>query len=273
MINLWLSLSAYGGLSTRRILETYQTAGIRFVELAIGPKPDPDTAEAIAAYRQCGFQYRAHHAFVWGDRHSPFNLSDDRIDWSSLQARIDWMATLGITAYSVHAGHYAWDGDRTLAYERFLQNLERLHFECYSAGITLGVETMYSPAEPRPYRYLLDSVESIHDFLQTLPAIKLVLDLAHLNIGYGNERSTLLSMLFAESDRLLEIHLSDNDGKQDLHSKITPETWWIPWCNSLPKQIPLILESRMNRKGSSFLRQEVERIQHWLQGGNERSQN
>ena len=96
MIDLWVSLSIYGGISTRQILATFEQAGIRSVELAIGPKLDPDTVQAIFDYQERGFRYRAHHAFVWGDRHWAFNLADRLVDWSELQARVQWMATIGI---------------------------------------------------------------------------------------------------------------------------------------------------------------------------------
>lgn len=264
MIDLWVSLSAYGGISTRQILAIFEQAGIRSVELAIGPRPDQDTLQAIVDYQERGFRYRAHHAFVWGDRHRPFNLTDSLMDWSELQARVEWIAAIGITEYSVHAGHYAWDGDREMAYGQFLQNLERLYALCRSVEIILGVETMYPTNDRIGHLYLLDSKQEINCFCQDMPDMKLVIDLAHLNIWAGNEDDKL--GLLDDVSRILEVHISDNDGQRDLHSRITPNTWWMPWRERIPKQVPWVLESRMNRWNADSLQREIAQVNQWFVG-------
>ena len=73
-MDLYLSLSAYGGASTRQALTVFAEAGVQKVELAIGVKPDADASIAIQTFRQQGMQFRAHHAFVWESRHRPFNI-------------------------------------------------------------------------------------------------------------------------------------------------------------------------------------------------------
>jgi hypothetical protein len=55
-------------MSTREALTVFWNAGIRHTKLAIGPRPDADAAQAIEEFRELGMVYRAHHAFVWGDR-------------------------------------------------------------------------------------------------------------------------------------------------------------------------------------------------------------
>ena len=264
MIDLWVSLSTYGGISTRQILATFEQAGIRSVELAIGPKPDPDTVQAIVDYQERGFRYRAHHAFVWGDRHRAFNLADSLVDWSELRARVEWMGTIGITEYSVHAGHYPWDGDREMAYGQFLQNFDRLYALCRSVGITLGVETMYPTMKGSGHYYLLDSRRGIDCFCQDMPGVRLVVDLAHLNIWVGDENEKL--GLLNDESRILEVHISDNDGQRDLHSRITPNTWWMAWRDRIPKQVPWVLESRMNRWSADSLRREIAQVNQWFIG-------
>jgi hypothetical protein len=61
-------------------------------------------------------------------------------------------------------------------------------------------------------------------------------------------------------DKLLEIHISDNDGRQDIHSRITDNTWWLSQITNFPKGIPLVLESRLNRLPVSVVQQEYDRI-------------
>jgi hypothetical protein len=107
-MELYLSLSAYGGVSTRKALTVFAAAGVQNVELAIGVKPDADASIAIQTFRQQGMQFRAHHAFVWESQHRSFNLAFPmKMDYFKRMA--DWLAEQAITAYSVHPGHYRGD--------------------------------------------------------------------------------------------------------------------------------------------------------------------
>ncbi|MDZ8264592.1 MAG: hypothetical protein RMY63_40405 [Nostoc sp. ChiQUE01b] len=114
-MELYISLSAYGGVSTREALTVFCQAGIRHVELAIGPRPDADAAQAIEEYRQQGMVYRAHHAFVWSERHYPFNLAQPQ-DWDYFERLADYLANMGITTYSVHGGNFSNSTERTQTY-------------------------------------------------------------------------------------------------------------------------------------------------------------
>jgi sugar phosphate isomerase/epimerase len=156
-------------------------AGIRQVELAIGPKPDADAAIAIQEFQQHGIAYRAHHAFVWEATHCPFNLASrfDRVYFARLT---DWLASLGITAYSVHAGSYPTKSDKSAAYARFVENVHQLNSLCRTRGITLGVEKMYVMPPDAPNQNLLDNAEQVAQFSFDASDVKLVIDMAHLNI-------------------------------------------------------------------------------------------
>ncbi|BAY91329.1 MULTISPECIES: hypothetical protein [unclassified Tolypothrix] len=61
-------------------------------------------------------------------------------------------------------------------------------------------------------------------------------------------------------ERLLEIHISNNDGRQDIHSRITDDTWWLSQITQFPDEVPLVLESRLNRLPIVVVRQEYEQI-------------
>ena len=49
-------------------------------------------------------QYRAHHGLVWEEVRS-FNLAGN-FDASYFERLTDWLVTMDVTAYSVHAGSY-----------------------------------------------------------------------------------------------------------------------------------------------------------------------
>lgn len=270
-MELYLSLSAYGGVPTREALTVFWDAGIRHIELAIGPKPDNDAARAIQDFGQQGMVYRAHHAFVWSDRgsqgqssqrysaHRPFNLAQPQ-DWKYFQRLTDWLANNCITAYSVHGGHFPTLTERTKAYETFLENVHYLHQLCQERGIVLGVETMYPTLPIAGKDYLLDNASEVAQFCQDAPQIKLVVDLAHLNIWHHCSDSSKLQWLKLPPERLLEIHISDNDGRHDIHSRITQKTWWVSHVAQFPTSVPFVLESRLNRLPVSVVQQEYSSI-------------
>jgi sugar phosphate isomerase/epimerase len=259
-MELYLSLSAYGGVSTRQALTIFEQAGIRQVELAIGVRPDEDAASAVHDFVQKGFHFRAHHAFVWQTKHHPFNLAEP-IDVGYFQQMMDWLVVQGVPAYSVHPGHFQ-NTERHLAWHRMLSNLEILQNMSHERGIELAVETMYAMPDELNQYYLLDSLSSICSLRAAIPSLKWVLDLSHLNIGW-NDR---LEVIDAIADHLLEIHISDNDGRRDLHSRITPQTWWLPWRDRLPSHVPYVLETRLNRQPVAHIRAEYERVRSILVG-------
>jgi hypothetical protein len=124
----------------------------------------------------------------------------------------------------------------------------RLKTECLSHKIELGVETMY-PTYNENRRYFLDDLDSIKRLKAIFPDLKWVLDLAHLNLWRLPDgtlaRSGRLEAIDLIKDRLLEIHLSDNDGRRDLHTAISEKTWWLPHLEILPVSIPYVLETRL----------------------------
>lgn len=264
-MELYVSLSAYGGVTTREALTVFWEALIRHVELAIGPKPEPDAAQAIWDFHQQGICYRAHHAFVWGDAHKPFNLAR-HFDAEYFARLIDWLASLGVTAYSVHAGSYPRDSAPGVAYTRFLENIHQLNDLCQQREITLGVETMYTLPPHSQNQNLLDNAAMVAQFCIDAPEVKLVIDLAHLNIWHHDGLEEKLQLLETPPERILEIHVSDNDGFRDIHSLITPETWWIPAVEQLPMGVPVVLESRMNHLPARRVRQECDHVRALLAG-------
>jgi sugar phosphate isomerase/epimerase len=259
---LYLSLSAYGGVSTRQALTTIAAAGIQSVELAIGVKPDMDAIAAIHEFQAQGMSFRAHHAFVWGASHCPFNLAK-MVDRVYLQSMVNWLSQMGITAYSVHPGSYD-PVDRAGAWCCFFDNLSWLEQCCQTHGISLAVETMYPIRDGSGRRYFLDNLESIERLCEAMPELLWVLDLAHLNIWPERQFEQRLQVIELLYDRLLEIHISDNDGLHDIHTTITDQTWWLLLRERLPRSVPYVLESRLNRYSVLSLQAEYQRVQTYL---------
>jgi len=183
---------------------------------------------------------------------------------------------MSITAYSVHAGSEALGATPEATYARFLDHVGRLGELCRARGIRLGVETMYPAGAESSNQYLLQNAVQVERFLQAMPDIDLVLDLAYLNLWKTETTLEKLHLLRLAGDapvagaatpRLLEIHLSDNDGCRDSHTTITDHTWWVPYVAMFPPHVPLILESRMNHQSVEQVRQQIAMTQSRLHMG------
>jgi hypothetical protein len=111
---------------------------------------------------------------------------------------------------------------------------------------------------------LLQNTAQVEQLLQDLPHIELVVDMAHLNIWKKETIPEKLQLLELACDRLLEIHISDNDSYRDSHTAITERTWWVPYAAMFPPLVPLVLESRMNRQSVEQVRQLLEVTQSLL---------
>jgi hypothetical protein len=64
-----------------------------------------------------------------------------------------------------------------------------------------------------------------------------------------------------QHSRLLEIHISDNDGYRDSHTAITDRTWWLPYARTFPADVAIVLESRMNCQSVQQVQHQVEAVQ------------
>jgi len=109
-------------------------------------------------------------------------------------------------------------------------------------------------------KWIACSEDEVAQFCQDAPQIKIVLDLAHLNIWHHKCLLAFQQWLKLPPEQLLEIHISDNDGQRDIHSRITQQTWWVSQIAQFPMVVPFVLESRLNRLPVSVVQQEYDRI-------------
>ncbi len=142
-----------------------------------------------------------------------------------------------------------------------LHHIGQLAQLCHERSIRLGVETMYPTPLDRARRELLQNTPGIEQFLEAMPLIELVVDLAHLNLWHHGSIPEKLQLLQLARGRILEIHISDNDGERDTHTTITPKTWWVPYVADFPPSVQIVLESRMNHQSVEQVRQQVQHIQ------------
>lgn len=153
-------------------------------------------------------------------------------------------------AITLHAGERS-KGDLALLKsnaERFQLRADFVEYqECGSQyGPRIAVEGLYpvrgntllisSWAE---YRWLLDA------------GISYAIDLSHLNIVAHHERKIEMSLTeeLISSNKCVEVHVSANDGRQDLHLPVNdPDTWWLPLLTKINPKAVLFCESNYRSK-------------------------
>ena len=99
-----------------------------------------------------------------------------------------------------------------------IENKKRLkQVMIYAAD--LGVEMIYESNSALVARYA-------YDILESFPELSYVLDLGHLNNGYGNGKlgCEIEEFVHRVRDRVIYIHASNNSGKRDEHASLEDGT-------------------------------------------------
>lgn len=140
------------------------------------------------------------------------------LDWFAAAARVHHV--LGANVYSAHAGLR-----RDASFDEMLENARR----CADLfGSPVAIEGQYPVAGEEPHKFLVSTWREYQALLQS--GVPYALDLSHLNIAAhrsGHREDTLVSEMLA-SPACLEVHVSDNDGRGDLHQVVREERWWWP---------------------------------------------
>lgn len=166
-----------------------------------------------------GTQFRL-HASVRVTGAGPHQIWDasnaDRPEAAAYWRRIDELSrAAGASVYSLHAGRKA---NATL--EAVRANVLSLADRW---GRCVALEGLY----PEPMdRWLLSSWADYAWLLDS--GLDFALDLSHLNIvatATGVMETTLVAELIG-SERCVEIHVSDNDGRRDSHAVVGSPPWW-----------------------------------------------
>jgi sugar phosphate isomerase/epimerase len=108
-------------------------------------------------------------------------------------------------------------------------------------GVEIAIENV-----PEPHPFLMKSVEDFQRFYREIGEdIHLALDIGHANINDQIER-----FLKTFPDKIVHIHVSDNDGKQDMHLGVGYGT--VNWKNTA------LLLKKIDYKGAIV----IESVEH-----------
>ena len=192
------------------------------------------------------------------------NLSDQRSDVREtvveyIKERMDFTKAIGSDYYSFHAGYtvpYRFgvkdysDTERLskdIALRVFTEELKKIVDHGERIGMHIGVENHVSDPENAPNLILYDADDFATLFTE-IPSnyLHLHLDLGHQKVTASTLKINELSLITAFRDKIMGMHLHDNDGFSDQHQPFTKDAWFLPHLKSLTNLTYACLETKAN---------------------------
>lgn len=244
-----MSVSGYGGQPLAKVLEDFEKAEIKQVQLSVGA---PGAAD-LWSYIDLGFAFIPHHNAPVNGKSNPINLCES-LPEAFLHELFKFCNQAKSPHYTVHGGSF--DPQKTTKREAesiFLENFTKLYQLGETYGVKVGVETMY-PTSKGAQHILASEVDLYRMGFKTDMPLYRIADMAHLNImrHAGNCKRDFPHYLVHHA-KTIEIHVSENDGKNDIHQPITKDSWFWEIVKERP-DLPVVIEGRLNGLGYETLR-------------------
>jgi sugar phosphate isomerase/epimerase len=246
-----------GDKSYERVLETYINAGIKNIELT-GVHPYlkfDELSKLINEYKNKGIQFTFHNYFPPPKDPIVLNyLSKNKKDKKDSEEIISKAIKLAketqTSIYAYHPGYlreadinqkgyFDFKGSSRIDFEEGLKIYKSDFINFYDKlnldnDTFLGIENLF-PNDDGTNDSFLCTYEEIEKFFHS-PEINstnlcLLIDLGHLAISSNILKFDRLDFIekciknFGE--RIFEIHISNNNGLRDLHSRITKDSWQL----------------------------------------------
>lgn len=255
-----LSSACFGKLPIGEAIRNCLELGARAVELS-APHPYQPLENHIAlleTLRADGIPLVLHNYFPAPVTPFVLNPAATGADRDAALALVRDAATLAAAAaapvYAIHAGYlgkgHAGSGgefdftDRisyAVALERAVDFFSEVAPFFESVGVTLAVENLF-PSPKQRHSLCCDFTE-ISEFLSAVPSsVGFLLDLGHLNVSatvLGFDRQDALERCLAVfGPRIVEVHLSENNGERDEHLAVLDGSWQLSALAAIHKIPP-----------------------------------
>jgi len=272
-MELFISSTAVNSRDICECVSTLAKIGVKNIELSGGTEYDFfDSDKLLTIKDEYSLNYLIHNYFP--PHPEPFVLNLASQDVTSRIRSIDFCKTsidlankLSVDRYIAHAGYveemYVPVGDDEL----FVANGENaldldLSINCMNQSVNsvcsygmkknirFGLENLFPFGENKKCS-LLSTPKSIFNYLESSEDIEggFLLDLGHLLISanyFGFDKDLFVDELVDQySNRILEVHISGNDGIRDLHSSLSTQDWQVMVLDKLKfLNVPITIEVR-----------------------------
>lgn len=172
-----------------------------------------------------------------------------------IKERILLCKKLGIDYYSFHAGfcveyefgkkNYSNIMQRRDALDVYIKEFRDIADFSKRNGIHIGVENHVSRPDTQQFLFL-DDIDDFAYFFNHLDSnhIHLHLDVGHLNVSSNTRSFSKQEFMKKFSDKIIAVHVHDNDGLSDDHNPITNDSWFLPKLQELNNLKHIILETK-----------------------------
>jgi sugar phosphate isomerase/epimerase len=233
---LYVSTSAVEAKSAVEAVKALSAAGINQIELTGGHEYNEGYYDTLLNIKkELGLKYLFHGYFPPPLHDFVLNFADTSGKTRNFIAEsMKYVNGADVPYYSVHSGFKKdftqegellfEDGERTFPIEGIYENIR--WFNNTFPGKRLAIENLYPNNNDLDACYL-SHINEITDFLEKSDGAYLLLDIGHLNVSAHILKFDFLraveTLLGDYSDKILEIHLSENDSLVDDHFLITQD--------------------------------------------------
>ena len=263
-MNVFVSTGAFRTKNIHEILGSAKESGIRNIEISPGLAYCGDIKELLFRERD-NFNFLIHNYFPTPQVPFALNLASANKDvlersMAMCRAAIDFVADMGILYYSVHCG-YCFDTDGAALGNRSQVELPRIPYgqakdtfvSCVcklcdfaskrGVGIAIENNVMADFAEGNKDLFLGVDTDDMLELLGLIdrPNLGVLLDLAHAKVSATPLGFGLKDMAERLRPYLMEVHISENDGKRDQNLPVGKDSGLLP-CLGKISDIPVTLE-------------------------------
>ena len=250
-MSCYLSTSCFRGIKIDEAIKNCGNLSNKFVEIsAPHPYETIDNLKKIfQKFINEGYSFTFHNYFPTPVKSFVLNIASDELETQRLcQEMFNSVLELSPYAknkiYGVHAGYLskaeADDTGRfhfenkTLGYEKSLKLatsfVNKISKKFEEKEVYFIIENLFPSLTRRSS--LFCTFEEIKDFMDLVPKkTGLLLDLGHLNISSNLlkfDKNLFLDNFLSEfGERLIEVHISENNGLKDEHLALTDDSWQL----------------------------------------------
>ena len=270
---IYISSSAVNSTSIEDVISKLAGIGIRHIELSGGTSYTDNILKKLKDLKEEFFlKFLMHNYFPPSREDFVLNIASN--DQSTrlksihfVKKSVDLASNLEIDFYTSHPGYtteflaaeksdyFIADSSSSITTERastnMFESLSEIREYAVTRGVRIALENLFPPNDAPDSSLLCTPVEISHfldDFAED-NHVGFLLDLGHLSISahhYDFDRDEFIEILSHNfQDKIFEIHLSGNDGKNDQHALLEPGCWQLRVARRFNlEKIPITIECR-----------------------------